>query len=519
MTSLCLVVPVICVLMTALQVDLSSWGRLWSTRIPTLMINSVLLIITVSCGTFFLGTILAFLVERTNLPWRHIFKPLLVSPLIIPCYIVGICYINFFGMKGLGEKFLSQFGLDVQLPNIYGFWGAAMILIIGSYPYVYTIVRASIGRLDPTFSEAARCLGISRFRRLISITLPLLVPAFSAGLILVSLYVLSDFGVVSLLRYPTFVSTIYDQMSGRYDYSTATALSTVLIFLTLALFFIQEVLIKDKQYTSVRSKTTQTPLINLRWLKIPAFIFSALVLIAGLVLPLGILVYWTLNSFKLSNQMVVWSSSWSQVLHSGFNSLSLAAIAASVTVLLAIPLAHWTVREHRNVWGKIFSWMAQSGVALPGVLTALGLSIIFSQTAPKLNFSIFALVCAFLVHFFSQGLQMIRAGLNQVSGRLEEGARLLGLSPIKSFLKVTLPLLKPALLTAWILVFLSSMRELPASLLLRPAGFDPLTVKVWIAASEGFYEQSALPALVLVMLSLPLVVIITRVQGSYSSSD
>jgi len=502
----------------ALQVDALIWQRLWENRIPRLFFSSMMLVSVVTLGSVILGTVLAYLIERTNLPLRHFFRPLLIAPLVTPCFIIAICYVNFFGMRGVGEKLLQSIGLQCELPNIYGFWGAAGIFIIGTYPYVYTIVLAALRRIDPSLSEAAKCLGVSRLQRLKRVKLPLLLPAISAGAILVALYVFSDFGVVNVVRYSTFVNMIYEQMSGRYDYSVACALSVVLIGITFVLVLSQQWLVKKREYTTVQNKTYDLPVADLKWSKWIALVLVVLILTAGLLLPVGVLIYWCIQSIGMNPASQIWQSSLSEVFRSGFNSLFLASLTATVAVALSLPLAYWVVRSPKSRMAKTLASLAQSGIALPGVLVALGLSLVFAHLWPKLNFSIFALFLAFLVHFFAKAFQMSQAGLRQVSKRLEEGSRLLGCSSIQSFWQVTRPLISPALFAAWIFVFLSSMRELPASLLLRPAGFDPLTVRVWIAASEGFYEQAALPALFIIIFSLPLVIMIARYQENYQTS-
>jgi len=407
--SLLMVIPILCVLSSAIGVEANVWEHLLKKRIPTLLQNSIVLVSVVTVSALFLGTVLAFLVEKTNLPFRSLMRPLLIAPLIVPCYIVAICYVNFFGIKGIGEKILASIGINASLPNIYGFWGAAVLLIIGAYPYVYALVRSSIRKIDPTYSEVAKTMGIGRLERIKRIILPLLVPALSGGAILAALYVLSDFGVVSLLRFPTFVSTIYEQMSGRYDYSTATSLSSVLLILTLFLFVFQESLIKNRQYVSAKSKIHNVSTYNLKYFRWPAFAFVLFIVIVGLVIPVSVLIYWTVNSLKVSKELGIWTISMGELLKSSFNSLTVSAIVASLAVLFALPLAYLSVRHPQSLWGKSLNWMSQSGVALPGVLTALGLSLVFGAVAPKLNFSIFALVLAFLIHFFAQGLMMTRA--------------------------------------------------------------------------------------------------------------
>jgi len=518
LTVVVMTVPILCVFSFAMGVDGQLWQRLWATRIPALFTSSFLLVAIVTCTTLVLGGILAYLVERTDLPLRRWLKPLLVTPLITPCYIIAICYVNFFGINGLGEKFFYALGWEITLPAIYGFWGTVFVLTFGTYPYVYTIVSSSLHQLDPHLTEAARCLGVSRWARFCGLILPMLLPAFSAGAILVTMYVLSDYGVVSMLRYPTFVNAIYEQISGRYNYSTAAALSMVLIAVTVLLVLAQGMLTKKKYYASVHMRTKGIVLHRLGWLKIPSLFFVAGVLVFGLLLPIGILIFWFMQSLHLSALHRIWAMSWTELAHSGFNSIFISSLAATAAVVLALPLAYASVRRPESLVGRVYFFLSQSGIALPGVLIALGLSLIFSRTVPALNFSVFALFLAFLVHFFAQALQTSQAGLRQVSPKFEESARLLGFSPIRSFWLVTRPLFTPALMTAWILVFLSSMRELPASLLLRPAGFDPLTVKIWNAASEGFYEQAAAPALLVVILSLPLIFVIIKSQGKYTPS-
>jgi len=500
--------PIVFMLIEASKVDVELWQRMLEYRVPKLMGNLLLLVLTVTFFSIIVGGGLAFLVERTNLPGRSWFRPLLISPLIIPCYIIAICYINFFGLRGVGEKLFHFFGMEFSLPNLYGFWGAAFMLTLGVYPYVYTIVGTSLNKLDPTFSEVAQSLGVGRLRRMTHVAIPLLIPALSAGGLLSALYVLSDFGVVSLLRYPTFVSAIFDQISGRYDYSAATALSTFLLIMTILIFVFQGKLTSQRQYVSSKNKTYNRELVPLGMWTVPAVFIALTTLILGLFLPLGVLIYWFVQSFQVSSELSIWTISWSEMLASGRNSLTISTIVATLGVLAAIPLASLSIRQSKKPLAKGLSWVSQSGIALPGVLVALGISLLFRQIAPQWNFSIFALILALLVHFFAQGLQMTQAGFMQISVRLEEAAKLLGKSSLQTFNSVTGPMLRPALLTAWTLIFLSSMRELPASLLLRPAGFDPLTVKVWLSASEGFYEQAAGPALLLICLSLPMVIII-----------
>jgi len=344
------------------------------------------------------------------------------------------------------------------------------------------------------------------------VVLPALIPALSAGTTLTALYVLADFGVVRLLRYRTFVTAIYEQMSGRYDYATASSLSLVLLLVTFLMLVGQEKL-RNRNAQAPQVTSHQLPkrkLGNLRW---PALGLVIGILTIGFALPVSILTHWQFRALADPETTLRWGTSTATLIQSGFTSLGTSAMAATLAVALTIPLAYWIVRSPLSKWGKGLSWISQAGITLPGVLIALGLALTFKQIHPALTFSLLAMVCAYLIHYFGQAFQTIRSGLTQIPQQLEEESRLLGCSPLQAFWRVVRPTLQPALLAGWMLVFFSSMRELPASLLLRPAGFDTLTVRVWIAASEGFYAQAAAPALWLVVISLPLVFVLLQPQN------
>jgi len=519
MVAVLMAIPLFMVIISAVKVDGALWVKLWQNRLPRLFLNSVLLIITVTTGSLILGSLLSWLTERTDMPGRRWIKPLLTAPLIIPCYIIAICYTGFFGIHGLFEKLLTPMFGEVQIPNIYGFLGATCILIIGTYPYVYTILSAALRRLDPTLSETAKCLGASGPKRFFLVTLPLLAPAYLAGTTLVALYVLSDFGVVNLLRYNTFVNAIYEQMSGRYNFKVASALSLILVMLTIVFLIIQEWTAGRRRFFTSSPRIGTYSTFHLGSYRYPSMIFALFIVVLGLIIPIGILIYWFSQSFVSTGQAVLWKTPLGELIMSGINSISVSALAATIAVIIALPLAYWTVRKSESRLSVASSWMSQSGIALPGVLIALGLTLALNNVFPKLSFSVFAIISAFIIHFFAQGFQAIRSGFTQITVKIEESSRILGAKPFQTFWQVTRPLLKSSIWAGWILVFLSSMRELPASLLLRPAGFDTLTVKVWNAASEGFYEQAAEPALLLILLSLPLVLIVLYRQGNIYAHD
>ncbi len=494
--------PLIVTLWRGVSADLALWATLWQARLLPLLGNTLALAGAVTISSLLLGTFLAWLVERTDLPGRKIFGPLLVATLVIPCYLIAIWHISFWGPGGLLDSGLeSLFGVSGAVPTIYGFTGAWVILVIGTYPYVYTLARAALRSLDPQLEEAARSLGASRLKTFLKVTLPLLTPALAAGGLLTAVYVLSDYGVVAALRYETFTTAIYKQLAGRYDQAPAAAMSTVLIALTVMLLTIQQRLWgHGKHYYKATQRVV--PSVHLSfWKRWAALGFVGLVLFLGLILPVGVSLYWWLEGIAHPTPTAaLWGTSLGDLLRYAGNSLFSAATAATIALVLAWPIAYRAVRYGRHGLTRL----AQAGQALPGVLIALALALLLHRFMPALYFTVWALIFAYVMRFFSHALQAVESGLGQVPVRLEEAARSLGCSTLSVWWRVTLPLVAPSLAAGWTLIFLNALRELPATLLLRPPGFDTLPVRLWIAAGEGVYTQAAAPALMLVILSLPM---------------
>jgi len=495
--------PLVVTLWRGVSADLALWATLWQARLLPLLGNTLALAGAVTAGALVVGMLLAWLVERTDLPGRKILGPLLVATLVIPCYLIAIWHISFWGPGGLLARAIEAlFGASVRVPPIYGFLGAWLILVIATYPYVYTLARAALRALDPQLEEAARSLGAHRLKIFLKVTLPLLAPALAAGGLLTAVYVLSDYGVVAALRYETFTTAIYKQLAGRYDQAPAAVLSTVLIALTVMLLLIQQRLWgRGRHYYRGGAQRSLPPVRLSLWGRWAAVGFVGLVLLLGLMLPVGVSLYWWLEGLARPNPTaVLWGTSLADLVRYAGNSLLLAATAATLALVLAWPIAYRAVRFDKHGLTRF----AQAGQALPGVLIALAVALVLHRFVPALYFTVWALIFAYVIRFFSHALQAAESGLARVPVRLEEAARSLGHATVSVWRRVTFPLVAPSLAAGWTLIFLNALRELPATLLLRPPGFDTLPVRLWIAAGEGFYAQAAAPALVLIVLSLPM---------------
>ena len=319
--------------------------------------------------------------------------------------------------------------------------------------------------------------------------------------------VLSDFGAVSLMRFDTFTTVIYAELGGRFDPPAAAALSSVLVVLTLGLLVGGLRVRGGGRYTQTGggagrgAPRSPRPLGRGRW---PAFAGVIAVLVLSLGLPLARLGAWAVQTLSAQAPAALAAYAGNSLLISGFS--------ASIAVAVALPVAVVIARGGRA--GLTLGALAQSGYALPGVIVALAAVAIATRFAGPLYGTFGLLVGAFVVRFLPQAIQAQEAGLAQIGPNLTEAARSLGATPRGAFRRVTLPLLSPSLTAAWIVVFLTAVKELPATLILRPIGFDTLPVRVWTPARDGLYAEAGTAALALVLISLvPLALVLLRRRG------
>jgi iron(III) transport system permease protein len=481
----------------ALSADPGVWGRLWATRIPELLFNTVSLAASVAVITLVLGVSSAWLVTRIEFPGRRLWEGALVLPLAMPTYVLAYVYSYLLGFGGPIEH-LWQFvaGAQARLFSPHSYLGATIVMALDTFPFVYLLARSALLGLNVSFEEVSRASGVSRFWTLWRVTLPLMRPSIAAGLALVILYVVSDFGAVSLLRYQTLTYAVFQQMTGRSDNSAASILSLFLVSLAL-LFLITERWFRHRSrfyQTTGRYRSPQRR--QCSWVgSALATGYLSLILGAAFAVPAYLLVNW---SFSTEAQATLDSR------FTGFvsNSALLAACAASGGVLIGLPLAYLASR--RPSWLNLGCLQAAyAGYVLPGPVAALAVLVLFTKLIPILYGSVLVLIVAYVIHFLPAGLQSLEPALQQITPNLEEVSRSLGLNVRETWRRVTLPLVRNGFIVAWVLMFLQTMKELPATLLLRPVGFDTLAIRVWLEASEEYYQLAAPAALLIVLMSLP----------------
>jgi iron(III) transport system permease protein len=461
-----------------------------TTRVLT---NSVTLVTTVTTATVLLGVPLALLTARTDLPFRRFFTVVLALPLVVPSYIGAFAFVSAFGPRGVLADALAPLGVE-RLPEIYGLPGATLVLTLYVYPYVFLTTRAALFSLDASLVEAARTLGKGRLGAFREVTLPRIVPGIAAGALLVALYTLSDFGTPTIMQVDVFTSYIYVAYNG-FAADQAALLSMQLLGVTTVILALESRIGQDdaSAYASGGGgSATRIQLGAWRWV---AALCCLVVAGLALVLPVGILLMWLLRG-----GLGYGGGGFEFELLFALNSIGVSAAAALVSVLLAVPVGYVAVRR-ASIPARLAERATYVGYAMPGVVLGLALVYFGVRFVPTLYQTLPLLVFAYVVRFLPQAVGTTTSSVLQVDTHLLEAARALGTSPGGAFRRVTLPLIWPGVLAGAALVFLTTMKELPATLLLRPTGFETLVSYIWRVQGAAYYGQAAIPALTLIVVS------------------
>lgn len=474
-----------------------------AARTRELLWQTGLLAVSVTVAAVVIALPIAWLTVRTDLPLRRFWVVSTALPLAIPTYVGGYAFIGAVGPRGILQGWLEPLGVE-SLPSFYGFWGAWAVLTLFTYPYVLLTVRSALRGLDPSLEEASRTLGQGRITTLRRVVLPQLRPSVLSGALLVTMYTLSDFGAVSLLRFDSLTAAIFVQYRASLDRSAAAVLGLVLVAATLLVLGGEARGRRAAGYHRLHAGGQREPAVvalgRWRW---PAFAALSALLLVALVVPLGVVGTWFARGLDSGEPIRLTTTLMG-------NSLRAAGLGAVASVAAAWPVAVLAVR--RGGWiGRTVEGACWVGHSLPGVVVALSLVFFGARVVPSLYQTHWMLTLAYVVLFLPQALGAIRASLLQISPSVEEASRLLGRGSVATARRVVLPLARPGLLAGGALVFLTCMKELPATLLLAPTGYPTLATQVWSATSEALFARAAPSALALVLLSsLPLTLLVLR---------
>lgn len=496
-------VPLLFVIYQGAQLALSQWLGLWSSRLPELLLNTLVLAVLVAAGSFLLGVSSAWLIIRREFIGRRIAIWLMILPLTIPTYVFAHIYTSLTESSGwLGQLWRFIFGDDSVNPQLYNVFGVAFVLSLAGFSYVFLLVSDALSRSRQDVEEAARIQGASAREVFLRVSLPMLRPAIAAGLALVVLHVLSDFGAVSMLRYQTFTLSIYLQMSGRFDVQAAAGLSLVLVVLSLT-FLVLERFFRDRQryYSASQARKVERRQAS-RMEQLLIWCWLGLIALFAFFLPLAWMLAWSWEAWL---QDLIDVQFW----HYVQNSLLVSAAAASLATLLALPVALFHAR-YRNFFSQAYIHLSSLGFVLPGPVIALGVLTVVLLLLPGWYGTIGVLILAMLIRFLPLSVGALEAAVQQLTPSVEQAGRSLGAGPWENLMRVVIPMLKSGLISAWVLVFIDTLKELPATLLLRPTGFDTLPVRIWIEASEEMLELAAPSALMLVIGTLPVIWFLMR---------
>ncbi len=492
LVGLAVLVPIGYLVVRALDADPSTLRTLvLRARNLELFANTIALATVVIAVSTLVALPLAWLTTRTNLRGRFVVTLLSILPLAIPGYVVGYALL---GIGAANGPLASIFG--VRGPRLFGFVGAAAALVIYNFPLVYLHLRTAFASMDPSLTDAARSLGLTRGRVFVRVTLPQLFPAYLSSVLLVLLYVLGDFGVVSLMRFETFSYALYLQYIASLDRTYAAWLALMLLAITTTLMVVEFRLLRDLalERTGLGALPKSRPRRLGGWAAL-AYAFVVVVALASVVLPVWSIVYWM-------GQRGAWTNTGDMV-RAFVGSLSVSAPAALLATLLAVPLAYLS-RRHASTLTHTLERSAYIGYATPALALALGWVVVVLRAAPWAYQTAALLVFAYTVHFLAQAIGPVRAGLHVATPRIEEASRSLGLGAVATFRRVTLPILRPGLVAAAILVFLSCLKELPLTIILAPLDFQTLAIKMYAFTTEAMFAQAAPYALAIVLLSAAL---------------
>lgn len=470
------------------------WEMLSQPRTLTVLLNSTLMAAVVTGLSACLAVPLAFLTLRTDLPWRRFWLIATTLPLAVPSYVGSFTLIAAFGPTGsLLQLLLEPLGVQ-ELPSIYGWPGVILAITLFTYPYLLLSVRAGLQGMDPALEEAARSLGQSPQATFWRVTLPQLRPSLVAGGLLVALYALRDFGTPTLMRFDAFTRVIFIQYKSSFNRNLAAGLALVLVVLVLVILWLEyRARSRAAYYSRGSAQPRPVRIIALGWWKWPALAFCGLIVGVGVVLPLGVTLFWLFRGLGAGADLP-------NVGQAALNSVWGAGLAALTTTCFALPVAILAVRFPGWIT-TLIERCSYLGFGLPGIVIALALVFIGANFLPGLYQTLPLLIFAYLVLFLPQSVGTIRSSLLQVSPRLEESARSLGRSPWETMYRITLPLVRPGLLGGTMLVFLTAIKELPATLLLAPIGFKTLATQIWQATEDVAFTDAAAGALLLLLVA------------------
>lgn len=522
----CVLAPVIALFILAFTGNLDSWHNLIKYVIPTVSYNTLILLVGVAILVGLIGAGSAWITSAYDFPTRKVLIWALLLPLAVPTYIMAFAYLDLLHplgpIQGLIRDILGYSSpREFRLPDIRGMGGAIFIMGMALYPYVYLSTRVMFMSQSANLLEASRSLGCSPAQTFRRIVLPMARPAIAVGISLALLETLNDIGASEFLGVRTLTVTIYNEWVTRANAGGAAQIAIFMLFVVTLLIYMERLSRQRQRYANTQRIRPIEPqklkgkkallMIILGWLPVlVGFVFPSLYLLSESIARLH-------NVHGISNALIF----------STINTITLAVVATIITVIIGVIIA-WVARNPHFYRAKIMVRLASLGYAIPGAVLALGLLTPFNliddvisdimeylfNVPPHLYImgSMAGLVIAYAVRFLAMSIGSVESGLTRIPLSLDNASASLGNSPEKTFRKIHLPLLKPALGAAALLIFVDAMKELSATLLLRPINFETLATWLYAEAIRGTYEEGAIAALLIVAVGIIPVIVLARSQ-------
>ncbi len=481
--------------------------------------NSILILAGVLALTFIFGVSAAYFVSFYNFPGANFFKWALILSFAVPAYIYGYSLTAFFENYGTAFSILTYlFGegeYNLYIPKFDGLFGSIFAMSFSLFGYVYVLTRASFIYQSQNLIEVGKNLGLSTKESLFKIILPSARPAIVAGLSLVAMETLSDFGTVSFFSISTLTTAIYNAWISFDDLSTANQLSFLLLFFILILFIVESYSRKRAKYHQPSRGFKNIPKIELRGKKsIFALTFCSLLFFCSFIFPVAQMSYWTMKFPKYFQDIDFWSLN--------FNTLLLVFLSSFCLIIFSF-LSNYGNRVSKSKLLNYLSAFSISGYAIPGVILAVAfisfiswLSDSFASTFGFGSFkslfigSIFGLIIAYFVRFFSLSFNGIRSGYMKINQSIDDSAYLLGYSKFKTFTNIHMPYLKNSIFLVGVLIAIEIIKELPITLILRPFNFETFATKAYSYAAQDLLEAAAFPSLCLILWASIFILFVSR---------
>lgn len=502
------------------------WPHLWETVLPGYIVTTIELMAGVAAGTMLIGVSAAWLTTMCNFPGRRIFEWALVLPLAMPAYVVAYVYTDILEFAGpvqvlLRDMFGWSTSRDYWFPEIRSLGGAIIVMTMTLYPYVYLLARSAFLEQSSGVGEAARTLGCSAWAAFRRVSLPMARPSIVVGVALVLMETLNDFGTVDFFAVQTLTTGMFNVWLVMNNTGGGAQIAVVMLIFVVFLLVAERAARRRRGYHDTSTRPRRTIRFDLSPARKAAAVAICLVpVLVGFVVPAGLLLSYAIEFYDVSLG--------NRFPQAAFNSILLAALAAAAAVAIGLFLAY-AVRLRKNNLLRNLARFASLGYAVPGAVLAIGILFPFGaldnavdsvmrgtfgiSTGLILSGTIVAILFAYVVRFLALAYGTLEAGLGRVTPHMDDAARTLNHGPAQALVKVNLPIIRGSIMTAGILIFVDCMKELPATLLLRPFNFDTLATYVYQFASDELLEECALGAVTIVAAGVIPVILLTRVMG------